>query len=156
MLYTYSYQVGDVRARGDAAVRELSEKFDNWSPESFRLNEGEIERIVASVPAQVIADITTVQRNVRDFATHQLGSMREFEVETMPGVFLGQKHVPVESAGAYVPGGRYPLLAAAVPLGRIGEPDDVAGVATFLASDAARYITGLLIVVDGGLLVRFG
>lgn len=105
--------IDDVRARGDAAVRELSEKFDNWSPESFRLTEGEIERIVASVPAQVIADIVAVQRNVRDFATHQLGSMREFEVETMPGVFLGQKHVPVDSAGAYVPGGRYPLLASA-------------------------------------------
>ena len=105
--------IGAVRAGGDAAVRELSEKFDNWSPESFRLTGAEIERIVASVPEQVIKDIVTVQQNVRDFAVHQLNSMREFEVETMPGVFLGQKHVPVECAGAYVPGGRYPLLASA-------------------------------------------
>lgn len=105
--------IGDVRARGDDAVRELSQKFDKWSPESFRLTGDEVDRIVASVPAQVIADIVTVQRNVRDFAAHQLDSLREFEVETMPGVFLGQKHVPVEGVGAYVPGGRYPLLASA-------------------------------------------
>lgn len=105
--------IEDVRTRGDAAVRELSAKFDSWEPESFRLSPEEIERIVASVPKQVIDDIVTVQKNVRDFATHQLRSMQEFEVETMPGVFLGQKHVPVEAAGAYVPGGRYPLLASA-------------------------------------------
>lgn len=105
--------IEDVRTRGDAAVRELSAKFDSWEPESFRLSAEEIDRIVSSVPQQVRDDIVTVQANVREFAQHQLDSMKEFEVETMPGVFLGQKHVPVEAAGAYVPGGRYPLLASA-------------------------------------------
>lgn len=105
--------IEDVRTRGDAAVRELSAKFDSWEPESFKLSAEEVDRIVSSVPQQVRDDIVTVQANVRDFAQHQLDSMKEFEVETMPGVFLGQKHVPVEAAGAYVPGGRYPLLASA-------------------------------------------
>ncbi|KQO36316.1 MULTISPECIES: histidinol dehydrogenase [unclassified Aeromicrobium] len=105
--------IEDVRTRGDAAVRELSAKFDSWEPESFRLSAEEIDRIVSSVPQQVRDDIVTVQANVREFAQHQLDSMKEFEVETMPGVLLGQKHVPVEAAGAYVPGGRYPLLASA-------------------------------------------
>ncbi|MET0929945.1 MAG: histidinol dehydrogenase, partial [Aeromicrobium sp.] len=105
--------IQEVRTRGDAAVRELSAKFDSWEPESFRLSVDDIDRIVSGVPKQVIDDIVTVQANVREFAQHQLESMKEFEVETQPGVFLGQKHVPVEAAGAYVPGGRYPLLASA-------------------------------------------
>ena len=105
--------IEDVRQRGDAAVRHYSEKFDNWSPESFRLAPEEIERIVASVPGEVLDDLRTVQANVRTFAQHQLESMREFEVETQPGVFLGQKHLPIAATGAYVPGGRYPLTASA-------------------------------------------
>lgn len=110
---TVSDVIADVRARGDDAVREYSQKFDNWSPERFRLDGGQIEEIVATVPAQVLEDIRSAQANVRAFAEHQLASMREFEVETMPGVFLGQKHLPVRAVGAYVPGGRYPLLASA-------------------------------------------
>ncbi|HEY1704513.1 MAG TPA: histidinol dehydrogenase [Trebonia sp.] len=105
--------LADIRERGDEAVREYSEKFDKWSPDDFRLSSQSIERIVASVPTQVTDDIRTVQRNVRDFAHRQLDSMTEFEVETRPGVFLGQKHIPVAAAGAYVPGGRYPLVASA-------------------------------------------
>jgi sulfopropanediol 3-dehydrogenase len=105
--------LADVRERGDAAVREYSEKFDNWSPESFRLDHEEIERIVATVPGEVLDDLRTVQANVRGFAQHQLESMREFEVETQPGVFLGQKHLPIAATGAYIPGGRYPLTASA-------------------------------------------
>ncbi|PQP20006.1 histidinol dehydrogenase [Rhodococcus opacus] len=105
--------LADIRERGDAAVREYSEKFDRWAPESFKLSGEEIERVIASVPAQVIGDIKTVQRNVRTFAQHQLESMHDFEVETEPGVFLGQKNVPVSASGAYVPGGRYPLVASA-------------------------------------------
>lgn len=102
-----------VRERGDDAVRSFSEQFDGWSPKSFRLDPEEIDRIVSGVPEQVIADIRTVQQNVRSFAQHQMDSMHEFEVETQPGVFLGQKHIPVSAAGAYVPGGRYPLVASA-------------------------------------------
>jgi sulfopropanediol 3-dehydrogenase len=103
----------DVRARGDEAVREYSEKFDGWSPGSFRLSEEEIEKVVASVPAQVLDDIRQVQGNVRRFAQLQLDSMQEIEVETSPGVVLGHKHLPIQATGAYVPGGRYPLTASA-------------------------------------------
>jgi sulfopropanediol 3-dehydrogenase len=105
--------IEDVRRRGDDAVRHYSEKFDGWSPESFRLAPEEIDRIIATVPDEVLDDLRTVQANVRNFAQHQLASMREFEVETQPGVFLGQKHLPIAATGAYIPGGRYPLTASA-------------------------------------------
>jgi len=105
--------IADIRSRGDEAVREYSEKFDKWSPENFKLSSEEVERIVARVPQQVVDDITAVQANVRAFAQHQRDSMHDFEVETAPGVFLGQKHIPVAASGAYVPGGRYPLVASA-------------------------------------------
>ena len=105
--------IADIRERGDAAVREYSEKFDNWSPDSFRLSEEQVDEIVKTVPAQVIQDIRFVQEQVRTFAQAQRDSMREFEIETLPGVRLGQRHNPVEAAGAYVPGGRYPLVASA-------------------------------------------
>jgi sulfopropanediol 3-dehydrogenase len=105
--------IADIRQHGDAAVREYSAKFDNWSPDSFRLSEEQIAAIVAEVPAQVIEDIEFVQAQVRRFAEAQLASMQEIEIETLPGVFLGHKHVPVSAAGAYVPGGRYPLTASA-------------------------------------------
>jgi len=105
--------IEDVRHRGDEAVRQYSEKFDRWSPESFRLDAERIEEIIASVGEQVIADIRTVQANVRNFAQRQRESLLDFEVETQPGVFLGQKSLPVAGVGAYVPGGRYPLVASA-------------------------------------------
>ncbi|MGW8378226.1 histidinol dehydrogenase [Streptomyces sp. ODS28] len=105
--------IEDVRERGDAAVRDYSGRFDGWQPDSFRLSPERIEEIVSRVPEQVLEDIRFVQRQVRHFAEQQLASMREFEVETLPGVHLGQKHLPVSAAGAYVPGGRYPLLASA-------------------------------------------
>jgi sulfopropanediol 3-dehydrogenase len=105
--------IADIRERGDEAVRACSEKFDKWSPDSFRLTDEEVEKIIASVPQQVIDDIRFVQDQVRTFARHQLDSLREFEVETLPGVKLGQKHIPVQAAGAYIPGGRYPLTASA-------------------------------------------
>ncbi len=105
--------IADVRERGDAAVREYSEKFDQWSPETFRLDDEQIQKIVATVPEQALADIVTVQDRVRTFARHQRDSLRDFEVETEPGVLLGQRNIPVGSAGAYVPGGRYPLVASA-------------------------------------------
>lgn len=110
---TVASVVSDIRARGDEAVREYSEKFDGWSPPQFRLSAEEVERIVARVPKQVIADIKAVQSNVRTFAQHQRDSLHDFEVETAPGVFLGQKNIPVRASGAYVPGGRYPLVASA-------------------------------------------
>jgi sulfopropanediol 3-dehydrogenase len=105
--------IADVRARGDAAVRAYSEKFDRWSPPRFRLEPDEIDRIVAGVDPGVLDDIRTVQANVREFAQRQRESLSDFEVETQPGVFLGQRNIPIRSVGAYVPGGRYPLVASA-------------------------------------------
>jgi sulfopropanediol 3-dehydrogenase len=105
--------IDDVRRRGDDAVRQYSEKFDHWSPETFRLSPEQIDEIMSRVPDEVLDDLRTVQANVRGFAQLQLESMREIEVETQPGVFLGQRHLPVAASGAYVPGGRYPLTASA-------------------------------------------
>ncbi len=103
----------DVRDRGDAAVREYSQRFDNWSPPSFRLSSAQIADIVAEVPAQAIADIEFAQAQVRRFAQAQRASLTDFEIETLPGVHLGQRTIPVSAVGAYVPGGRYPLTASA-------------------------------------------
>ena len=110
---TVTQVIADVRERGDAAVRQYSATFDKWEPENFRLSTDEIARIVATVPKQAIADIATVQDRVRTFAQHQRESLVDFEVEMSPGVHLGQKNIPVAAAGAYVPGGRYPLVASA-------------------------------------------
>jgi sulfopropanediol 3-dehydrogenase len=105
--------IDDVRCRGDAAVREYSSKFDDWAPRDMRLSAKEVEEATASLPEQVVEDIIWVQDQVRSFAAHQLASMRDFEVETLPGVRLGQRHIPVGAVGAYIPGGRYPLTASA-------------------------------------------
>jgi sulfopropanediol 3-dehydrogenase len=110
---TVTSVIEDVRARGDVAVREYSEKFDRWSPDAFRLEADEIETIFARVPDQVLEDIRTVQAQVRRFAEAQRESLTEIEIETLPGVRLGHRHIPVSAAGAYVPGGRYPLTASA-------------------------------------------
>lgn len=105
--------IGDIRENGDAAVRRYAEQFDNWSPESYRLSDADIDRIMGTLDPQVIADIEFVQAQVRRFAQAQRDSLVDIEVETLPGVFLGQKHVPVQAAGAYIPGGKYPLTASA-------------------------------------------
>jgi sulfopropanediol 3-dehydrogenase len=103
----------DIRRRGDDAVRRYSEKFDGWSPESFRLGPDEIRRIVSQVPETALDDIRFAQRQVRTFAEAQRDALGDVEIETLPGVHLGHRHVPVSGAGAYVPGGRYPLTASA-------------------------------------------
>lgn len=105
--------IGDIRQRGDTAVREYSEKFDNWSPDSFLLSPSAIDKALASLPNQVIEDIEFVQKQVRHMAQRQKDSLEDFEIETLDGVFLGQKNVPISRAGAYIPGGKYPLLASA-------------------------------------------
>lgn len=105
--------IADIRAHGDSAIRTYSEKFDQWSPENFRLDADQIADITSTLPDQIIEDIARVQDNVREFAQHQLASLRDFEVETKPGVFLGQKNIPISTVGAYIPGGRYPLVATA-------------------------------------------
>jgi len=103
----------DIRSRGDEAVRELSVRFDNWSPDSFRLSETQIQAIIASLPQQVIDDIKFAQEQVRGFAEHQRSALQDIEVETLPGVVLGHKNIPVNSVGCYIPGGRYPMVASA-------------------------------------------
>jgi len=103
----------DIRARGDIAVRELSERFDNWSPGSFRLSQAEIDAILDSLSEQTITDIKFAQAQVRRFAEAQRASLHDIEVETLPGVTLGHKNIPVNSVGCYVPGGRYPMVASA-------------------------------------------
>ena len=105
--------LASIEQRGDAAVRELSEKFDNWSPTSFALSEREIEQAMSKVSAQDIKDIKFAQAQVRNFAQKQRASMLDVEVETLPGVVLGHKHIPVNSVGCYVPGGKYPMVASA-------------------------------------------
>lgn len=103
----------DVETRGDQAVRELSEKFDKWAPEAFRLTDAQINEIVSKVPDEVIEDIKFAQNNIRKFAEAQLASLNDVEVEHIPGVILGHKNIPVNSVGCYIPGGRYPMVASA-------------------------------------------
>ena len=92
---------------------ELSSKFDNWSPKSFKLSDDEIQEILNSLPEQVIQDIKFAQAQVRNFAQAQRNALQDIEVETLPGVFLGHKNLPVNRVGCYVPGGRYPMVASA-------------------------------------------
>jgi sulfopropanediol 3-dehydrogenase len=103
----------DIETRGDAAVRELSEKFDSWSPESFRLSNEEVQAAMARLPTQTIDDIKFAQTQIRKFAEIQLASLHEVEEETFPGVTLGHKNIPVNSVGCYIPGGKYPMVASA-------------------------------------------
>ncbi|MEM1316502.1 MAG: histidinol dehydrogenase, partial [Pseudomonadota bacterium] len=103
----------DIETRGDAAVREMSEKFDGWSPKAFRLSEAEIQACIDALPAQAIRDIEYAQTQVRAFAEVQKAALQDVEVEMQPGVILGHKNVPVNAVGCYVPGGKYPLLASA-------------------------------------------
>jgi len=105
--------IGDIRARGAAAVAEYSQTFDSWSPGDFRLDAEQIAAIMATLPQQMIDDIVFVQTQVRRFAQAQRDSLTDVEIETLPGVRLGHRHVPVGSAGAYIPGGKYPLTASA-------------------------------------------
>ena len=105
--------LAEVEADGDACVRKYSEKFDKWSPESFQLNREQIDACYEELTDQEISDIRFAQTQVRNFAQIQRDSMKDVEVETLPGVTLGHKHVPVNAAGCYIPGGKYPLIASA-------------------------------------------
>lgn len=105
--------LADIGERGDTAVRALSEKFDNWSPVTFRLSETEIEEAMGKVAKRDLVDIRFAQEQVRNFAEHQKAALRDVEVETLPGVVLGHKNIPVNSVGCYVPGGKYPMVASA-------------------------------------------
>ncbi|CDX42098.1 Histidinol dehydrogenase 2 [Mesorhizobium plurifarium] len=105
--------LADIEKRGDAAVRELSERFDKWSPASFRLSDSDMEKAIAKVSARDLEDIRFAQAQVRNFAEKQRACLQDLEVETLPGVVLGHKNIPVETVGCYVPGGKYPMVASA-------------------------------------------
>src|SRR2546423_4564960 len=105
--------LAEVEARRDAAVRELSQRFDNWSPPSFKLTANEVERAISRVAKRDLNDIKFAQAQVRNFAQKQKETWRILEVETLPGSVLGHRHIPVNSIGCYVPGGRYPMVASA-------------------------------------------
>ena len=105
--------LSDIEANGDSAVRALSEKFDSYSPATFTLSASEIEALMNKVSDSDMHDIKFAQEQVRNFARIQRESMRDVEIETMPGVVLGHKHIPVQSVGCYVPGGKFPMVASA-------------------------------------------
>ena len=105
--------LADIEARGDAAVRELAEKFDNFLPTSYRLSQDEIDALIAEVSPRDMDDIRFAQDQVRKFAEIQRASMQDVEVETMPGVILGHRNIPVQSVGCYVPAGKFPMVASA-------------------------------------------
>jgi sulfopropanediol 3-dehydrogenase len=105
--------LADIEKRGDAAVRDLSRKFDNWDRESYRLSEDEIRDCVNRVAPSDIEDIKFAQTQVRNFAQIQRAALQDVEVETLPGVVLGHKNIPMNSVGTYVPGGKYPMVASA-------------------------------------------
>jgi sulfopropanediol 3-dehydrogenase len=105
--------IEDIEACGESALREISEKFDKWNPPTFRLSEQDIEGCLSQLSSQTIDDIKFAQAQVRNFAQAQRSSIKDIEVETLPGVILGHKNMPVDSVGCYVPGGKYPLVASA-------------------------------------------
>ncbi len=105
--------LADIKARGDAAVREMSIRFDRWDRADYRLTDAEIRDCLAQLTPRDLDDIRFAQAQVRNFAEHQKAALRDIEVETLPGVMLGHKNIPVNSVGCYVPGGKYPLLASA-------------------------------------------
>jgi len=105
--------IGDIERRGDEAVRAYSRQFDGWDPDDFRLSQDRIAQAIGRLSAREIEDIRFAQQQIRNFATIQRESMRDVEVETLPGVVLGHRHIPVNAVGCYVPGGKYPMIASA-------------------------------------------
>lgn len=110
---TVEASLADIEARGDAAVRDLAAKFDGYTPQSFRLSQEEIDALIAQVAPRDLEDIRFAQTQVRRFAEAQRASMQDIEVETLPGVILGHRNIPVQSVGCYVPGGKFPMVASA-------------------------------------------
>ena len=118
----------NIEMRGDEAVREYSKKFDQWDPASFKLTPAEIEAAVKQLSAREVEDIRFAQTQIRHFAQIQRNSMLDVEVETLPGVVLGHKHIPMNAVGCYIPGGKYPLIASAhmsVLTAKVGRRDQI-------------------------------
>lgn len=135
-----SRELQNIRENGEETVRRLSEKFDGWNPESFRVTQAEIEKAIKTLPETFKQDTQYCQQQVRDFAQAQLESMSEFEKEMQPGVYLGQKFIPMSNVGVYVPGGRYPIVSS-VQMSAI--PPKVAGVERVVACSPAKNREGI-------------
>ncbi|MGI9647928.1 MAG: histidinol dehydrogenase, partial [Acidimicrobiia bacterium] len=137
---TVSTIISDVSRRGTDAVRHYSEKFDNWSPDRFRVSGREIASVADRVDPEILASARFTLDQVRNFARLQRESMHDFEVETLPGVVLGQRHIPVQAVGAYSPGGLYPLIASAIMTVATAK---AAGVPRVVAAAPPRDGTGM-------------
>ena len=152
--------LADVAERGDEAVRHYSESFDGWTPESFLLTESEIEACIASVPEQTVDDVRFAQEQIRGFALAQRAALADVEVETLPGVFLGHRNIPVESVGCYVPGGRYPMVASAhmsvVTAKAAGVPRVIACAPPFDGAPHPAIVTAMHLGGADGILVLGG
>ena len=139
--------LADIARRGDMAVRDYSLRFDQWDPESFRLDRSAIDACYAALDAQVVEDIRFAQAQVRNFAEIQKAALRDVEVETLPGVILGHRNIPVNSVGCYVPGGKYPLVASAhmsVVTARVaGVPRVVAAAPPFQGKPSAAIVVAM-------------
>ena len=139
--------IEDIETRGDAAVRALSEKFDNYSPPSYRLSEAEIAALMAKVSPRDMEDLRFAQAQVRNFAQAQRDSMTDIEIETLPGVILGHKNIPVQSVGCYVPGGKFPMVASAhmsvVTASVAGVPRIIAATPPFKGEPNPAVITAM-------------
>lgn len=137
----------DVEARGDVAVRDLSEKFDNYSPASYRLSQTDIAALMAKVSKRDMEDLRFAQEQVRKFAQAQRDSMKDIEIESLPGVFLGHKNIPVQSVGCYVPGGKFPMVASAhmsvVTASVAGVPRIIAATPPFKGEPNPAVITAM-------------
>lgn len=130
--------LADIATRGDAAVREMSVKFDGWDRTDFRLTDAEIGACLSELPARALDDIRFAQEQVRNIAQAQRESMKDIEVETLPGIMLGHRNIPVNSVGGYVPGGKYPPLASAhMPV----VTAKVAGVPRLITCAASKHLT---------------
>jgi len=136
-----------IEQRGDLCIRELSEKFDNYSPKSFKLSNSEIQNLISQVSEDDIEDIKFAQKQIRQFAEAQLSTLKELEVETLPGVILGHKNIPVQSVGCYVPAGKFPMVASAhmsvVTASVAGVPRIVATTSPFQGKPNPAVITAM-------------
>jgi sulfopropanediol 3-dehydrogenase len=149
----------DIETRGDEAVREYSQKFDKWNPQSFRLSQAEIDAAIATVPAQAIEDIRVAREQVKRFAEVQRDSLRDVEVETLPGVVLGHRHIPVDSVGCYVPGGKYPLIASAlmsVVTARVAGVRRIAAAAPPHGGAPNAYVIAAMVMAGADEIYAFG
>ena len=150
-----------IEQQGDLYIRELSEKFDNYSPTSFKLSDSDIQNLISEVSKDDIDDIKFAQKQIRQFAEAQLATLKELEVETLPGVILGHKNIPVQSVGCYVPAGKFPMVASAhmsvVTASVAGVPRIVATTSPFQSKRnpaviAAMHLGGALeLFVLGGM-----